>query len=68
MVQRQARVVDVEVVELPADRSGGSPPIRVVDPGLLQQVGIGAVLVADLLLDAVGAEARDLSADVEPGP
>src|SRR5512132_204371 len=68
-ISELARVIDLEVVEL-ARRSvaaevGG---IGVLDPGPLEQRrDLGAVLLAQLLLDAVGAEAGDRTAHVDPG-
>ena len=62
------RVVDREVVELP--RRAVAAEVRrvdVVDPGALEQLAhLRDVLVAHLLLDAVGAEPGDRAAHVEP--
>src|SRR3954468_13071371 len=62
-----AGVVDVEVVEAP--RRAVAAEVRrldVVDPGALEQrAQLGEVVVAQLLLDAVGAERLDAPAHVE---
>src|SRR3954469_579989 len=62
-----AGVVDVKVVEAP--RRAVAAEVRrldVVDPGALEQrAQLGDVLVAQLLLDAVGAERLDRAAHVE---
>src|SRR3954449_3140150 len=62
-----AGVVDVEVVEAP--RRAVAAEVRrldVVDPGALEQrAQLGEVVVAQLLLDAVGAEGLDAPAHVE---
>src|SRR6185437_15904214 len=64
----RAEVVDVEVVE-PARRS--IPPklgrIGIVDPGRVQQrADLGHVLVAHLLLLAIGSETGDAATHVQP--
>src|SRR5919108_6553244 len=62
-----AGVVDVEVVEPPGGAVAAEiARIGVVDAGAPEEVGeLGAMLVAKLLLDAVGAETGDLAADVD---
>ena len=62
----RARVVDPEVVELPRGAVAAEVGRIRIDLGRVQQTGeLGAVLVAQLLLDAVGAEARDAPAHVQ---
>src|SRR3954464_1627972 len=63
----RACVVDLEVVE-PAGRAEAAEVRRVDarDPCAVEESAqLGEVVVADVLLDAVGAEARHLAADVD---
>src|SRR5438093_8999818 len=65
----RACVVDVEVVE-PAGRPVAAELRRVDtgDPGPVEEVAqLGEVVLADVLLDAVGAEAFHLAANVDAG-
>src|SRR3989442_3801963 len=65
----RACVVELEVVE-PAGRAVAAEVRRVdaVDPGPVEEVAeLGEVVPADVLLDAVGAEARDLAPNVDAG-
>src|SRR6266508_962870 len=67
VISELAGVVDLEVVEL-ARRSVAPEPrgVDVVDPGALEQLrDLGRVLGAQLLLDAVRAEAGDRAVDVQ---
>src|SRR5262245_55606237 len=58
-------VVDVEVVEAPGRAVAAEVTGVRVDPGRFEQPAhLGGVLVGQLLLDAVRAEARDRAADV----
>src|SRR5947209_13633537 len=61
------RVVDPEVVEAARGSVAAElARVDVVDPGPLEQPGkLRAMLVAELLLDAVGAEPGHAAADVE---
>src|SRR5579871_5604087 len=59
------RVVAVEVVEA-ARRAVAPEAVEAADAGAIEQLAqLGLVLGAQLLLDAVGAEPRDLAADVD---